>query len=88
MTTNQDYIERVAIMQHDGFDGYATINALRCFDKGTVLYWQDYEGQRDVAVQSCKKWCEMHCLTNEHVKIIDTGERIEVRSRYTKSVYD
>lgn len=86
MNTNEDYIERVSIMQHDGKVQQPTIAALASFPDNTVLYRQDYP--KDTAVLSGKKWCEIHSLTNKHVRIVDTGDRIEVRSRHSKSLHD
>ena len=52
----------------------------------TTLHSEPYP--RDVAILTCQKWCILRGLTRKEIKIIDTGDKVEVRSRHNERVHD
>ncbi len=60
---NDDYGERIAIMQHDGHLENAPIKALTDYPSGFVIYagWD---------VDKARQWINENGLTQDHVKLV------------------
>ena len=73
---NEDYGERIAIMQYDGHVINAPVKALQNYPSGFVLFAGGEENLEDA-----RAYIKDNGLTQDHVKLVKTENSILVKRR-------